>query len=64
MIRMDDKLSKEKRERLLGMMEAVMEEDALRYSDAAKIIDVLLDACRREKAETEEKMLIERFRLQ
>ena len=48
---MDDKLPKEKCERLLGMMEAVMEENALRNSDALKIIDILLEACHREKAD-------------
>ena len=61
---MDGKLPKDKCERLLGMMASVMEEEALRMSDAVAIIDILLNACRREKAETEERMLIERFRLQ
>lgn len=64
MIRMDEKLTAEECERLLERVKAVMEEDVLRRSDAVKLIDVLLEACKREKADTLEQELINRFRMQ
>ncbi len=60
---MDDKLTREQCERLLSIITGVMENEALRSTDAIKLIDVLLEACKREKIDTEEKMLMERFRL-
>ena len=61
---MDDKLTEEECERLLGITAAVMEEEVMRKSDAVKLIDVLLEACEREKAESLEQELIDRFRIQ
>lgn len=59
---MDEKLTKEQKERLLALFKSVLENDAFTQGDMAKQIDLLLEVCEREKALTEETLLLERFK--
>ena len=61
---MDKKLTKEQRDKLIQRFKAVAEDDMLNGSDAVKIIDILIEACEREKAAVSEDMMVERFKLQ
>ena len=53
---MNDKLTNEQCEKILKETIKVMEMEVLRQSDAVELLDVLLNACRREKAEIEDWM--------
>ena len=46
---MDEKLTEEEKQSLMQRVAEVMEEDVLRKSDAVELIDVLLNACKRER---------------
>ena len=50
-------LPEERRERLKVLVAKVVDEDILNEYDALKIIDICLDACKREQAEAYEEML-------
>ena len=65
MIKMNDLLlTDEECKDLLETVTSVMESKVLRHLDAVKLIDVLLEACQREKADKLEKILVDRFKVQ
>ena len=53
----DEKLTQEEKEQLINAVQGTLE--ILTNKDYLAIYDVLLDACRREKAELAERMMIE-----
>lgn len=61
---MDEKLTKEECERLKEMFGTIAASEVLTKYDAVMLIDVLLEACNREKAAVVEAIMEERMRLQ
>ena len=58
---MSEGLSADRKERLLGMMQMVMEEDALEIEDESAILDICIKACKRKHTEVTEDYLKARF---
>ncbi len=48
---MNDKLSNEQKQKLLNEFVAVLGLDVLRQTDALALVEVLVEACRREEAD-------------
>ena len=61
---MDEKLTHEDYEWLASMIQTAEGNNALCKADELQIIDILIEACKREKIDIAEKMMIERFRIQ
>lgn len=60
---MDEKLKKEQKESLLDIFTSALADDIFTLDDSIKLVDLIREACEREKALTEEAILLERLKL-